>query len=444
MVIGLNHRTAPVAMRERFWIGETRRYDVLRQLKKAEGIEEAVVLSTACRTEFFLWADEPTLAANSLLQFLTAEHGLKLSEWEHFYRLLDDSALAHIFRVASGLDSLVLRGTEIETQVKSAWEQARTVGAVRCSLNAVLEAALRVSEEVRSETAITQVSVSLPAAALEIARQIFGSIEGRKVLLLGAGESSELAGRQLIESGAASLVVIDQSPARAQELALALGGTAGSMAERWRYLRRADIVITSSGCPHVILTREEAEHIAQERNRVALVILDMGMPRDVAPEVRRVDGILLHDIESLEHVFEHDTEESRAAVAQAEKIVAAEVLAFHSRLHMESGAPTALNLRRRLDELCRQELDSFIEECGPFSREQDHSLHAITGQLTQKIASFLARELKEVPEKEEQERMAAAIARLFHLDSPQEAIAGSISRKENDVRSHQNAMAINY
>jgi glutamyl-tRNA reductase len=444
MVVGLNHRTAPLAMRERFWIGETRRYEVLRQLKKAEGIDEAVVLSTAYRTEFFLWADEPTLAANSLLQFLTAAHGLKLSEWEHFYRLLDDVALGHIFQVVSGLDSLVLRGTDIEKQVKSAWEQARTVGAVGSSLSGVLEVGLRVSEKVRNETRVGEVSVSLPMAALEIVAEIFGSLEGRKVVLIGTGESSERVGRQLIESGAGSLVVMDPSPERAQELALALGATAATMGERWKYLQHADIVITSSGCPHVILTREEAEHIAQERNRVALVILDLGMPRDVDPEVRRVDGILLHDIESLEHVFEHESEERRTAVAQAEKIIAAEVLAFHGCLRVESRAPTALNLRRRLDELCRQELDSFIEERGPFSREQNHSLHAITGQLTQKIASFLVRELKEVPDKEEQERMAAAVAHLFHLDSPQEAIAGSISEKENDRRRRPDAVAINY
>ena len=442
MVVGLNHRTAPLAIRERFWISETRRYEVLRQLKNAEGIEEVIVLSTACRTEFLLWAGEPTLAANSLLQFLTSAHGLTLSEWQHFYRLLDEAALAHIFRVASGIDSPLFGGAAIARQLKSASDQARTIGTVGRSLQAVLEAALLVSERVRRETAIEQGTISIPMAAIEVARQIFGSVEGRNILLLGTDEISEFAGRQLIENGAASLVVIDQSQARAQELALALGGTAATIGDRWKHLLRADVVVTSSGCPHVILTPEEAEYIAQQRNRVALVLLDLGMPRDVDPAVRRIDGILLHDIESLEHAFEHETEESRAAAAAAEKIIATEVLAFRSRPRVENGAPTALNLRRRLDELCRQELDSFIEECGPFSGEQDRSLHAITGQLTQTIASFLARELKEVPEQEEQERMAAAIARLFRLDSPREAIAGTISQKRNEK--HQRKVAINY
>jgi glutamyl-tRNA reductase len=133
MVIGLNHRTAPLAMRERFWIGENRRYEVLRKLKSAEGIEEIVVLSTCCRTEFLVWASEPTLAANSLLQFLGAEHGLKLSEWQHFYRLLDDAALNQIFRVTSGLDSLIFGEPQIVSQVKAAWEQARMWSALQAA-----------------------------------------------------------------------------------------------------------------------------------------------------------------------------------------------------------------------------------------------------------------------------------------------------------------------
>jgi glutamyl-tRNA reductase len=444
MVIGLNHRTAPLAMRERFWISENRRYEVLRGLAKAEGIEEVVVLSTCCRTEFLLWASEPTLAASSLLNFLGAEHGLKLTEWEHFYRLLDEPALTHIFEVTSGLDSLVLGEPQIVGQIKGAWEQARTVGAAGRYLNAVLEKALSVSKRVRSETAIGKLAVSIPTAALDLARHIFGSLEGRRVLLLGTGKVSELSARHMVQSGAKSVVVIDQSPVRAQELAQKMGGTAASLADRWKCMLRADIVISSTGCPHVVLTREEAERIALERNRVALVILDIGMPRDVDPEVRRVDGILLYDLDGLERSVKGRAAERTAAVAEAEKIVAAEAQAFRGRLQAESVVPTIVALRHRLDEICRQELESFIQERGPFTREQDQSLHAITAQVIQKIASSLARELKELPEKEEQEHMAAAVARLFHLDSPQQALAGTSSEKGNREPRKQHAIAINY
>jgi glutamyl-tRNA reductase len=443
MVIGLNHRTAPLAMRERFWISENRRYEVLEQLKSAEGIEEIVVLSTCCRTEFLVWASEPTLAANSLLHFLSTEHGLKLSEWEHFYRLLDECALTQIFRVTSGLDSLVLGEPEIVSQVKVAWEQARTVGAAGHFLNAALEKALSVSKQVRHETTIGKLSVSIPMAALDLARHIFGSLEGRKVLLLGTGKMSELSGRHMVENGAQSVMVIDQSPARASELAEKLGGTAATLADRWKCMLRADIVISATGCPHVVLTCEEAERIAVERNRVALVILDIGMPRDVEPDVRRVDGILLYDLEGLERAVNSNAAERTAVAAEAEKIVAVEAQAFRGKLQAESVVPTIVALRHRLDQICRQELESFIEERGPFTREQDQSLHAITAQVIQKIASSLARELKDLPEKEEQEQMTAAVTRLFHLESPKQAFAGTRSEKANE-RSKDRPVAINY
>ncbi len=442
MVIGLNHRTAPLAMRERFWISENRRYEVLQELKNAEGIEEVVVLSTCCRTEFLVWASEPTLAANSILQFLGTEHGLKLSEWEHFYRLLDECALTQIFRVTCGLDSLVLGEPQIVSQVKAAWEQAQTVGASGHFLNAMLEKALSVSKQVRNDTAIGRLS-SIPTAALDLARDIFGSLEGRKVLLLGTGKMSELSARHMVENGAGSVIVIDQSPTRAAELAEKLSGTAATLADRWKCMLRADIVISATGCPHVVLTREEAERIAIERNRVALVILDIGMPRDVEPDVRRVDGILLYDLEGLERAVRGKAAERTAAAIEAERIVSVEAQAFRSKLQAETVVPTIVALRRRLDQICRQELESFIEERGPFTREQDQSLHAITAQVIQKIASSLARELKDLPVKEEQEQMTAAVTRLFHLEPPKQALAGTISERANE-RSKDLPIAINY
>lgn len=441
MVIGLNHRTAPLAMRERFWISENRRYDVLRQLKSAEGIEEIIILSTCCRSEFLVWANEPTLASNSILQFLGSEHGLKLSEWQHFYRLLDDAALIHIFRVTSGLDSLVLGEPQIVVQVQSAWEQAKAVGAVGDFLNATVEKALKVAEEVRSGTALGKLSMSIPAVALDLAREIFGSLVGRRVLLLGAGEMMELSGRHLLQRGAGSVVVIDQSPSKAREMAERLGGTAVPLAERWKYMLQADIVISGTGCPHVVLTREEAERIAAERNRVALVIIDVGMPRDVDPEVRRVDGILLYDLEGLERTQKIGVAERIAATAEAEKTVNAEAQAFRCGLRQVKAVPTSVALRQRLEEICRQEVESFTRERGPFTTEQDQALHAITAQVIQKIASSLARELKELPERGEQERMTAAVTRLFHLESPNRALAGTSSEKENNERIKDHAVA---
>lgn len=434
MVIGLNHCTAPLAMRERFWIGENRRYEVLRKLKSAEGIEEVVLLSTCQRTDFVVWASEPTLAANSLLQFLSSEHGLKLAEWQHFYRLLDDAALTHVFRVSSGLDSAVVGEWEIASQLEAAWEQAKTVGAAGRFVSAVVEKALAVARRVHSETKIDEWTVSVPVAACELAEQVFGSVEGRRVLLVGAGAISEATARQMVERGATSVVVIDESEARAKEVAERLHGTAATLADRLTCMVNADIVTSATGCPHVVLTREEAERVAEQRNRVALVILELGMPRDVDREVRRVDGILLYDLEGIERAVKGSGDEgscAKQAVAAAEKLVSGEVLGFRGKMKVRSGVPTSVALRQRLEEICRQELESFIEERGPFTREQYQSLQAIAAQVIQKIANSLAHELKELPEREEQERMTELVARLFHLESPKSALAGAISQKTN-------------
>jgi len=427
MVVGLNHLTAPLATRERFFIAKDRRYEVLRQLRTAEGIEELVVVSTCCRTEFLLWASEPTLAANSLIHYLATEHGLKLSEWEHFYRRLDDAALNHIFRVTCGLDCQRLCEADVSGCMRIAWEQARTVGASGRFLNALLERAISVSERVSDQTRSAKRGVTVPSVALELARRIFGSLEGRKLLLLGT-EKSEPCARLMCENGTGPVVVIDQSPARAQELATKLGGTAAAQTDRWSCLLRADIVVSATGTQHFVLTREEAERIATERNRVPMVVFDICIPRNVDPEVRRVDGILLYDYEGLDRAARNPVIEPSTVPTDAEKTVMGEIEAFRNRLKTEVVVPTSVALSQRLEEICRKEFESFTRERGPFTREQDQLLRALIAQVAQGIAGSLARELKQLPESEEQEKMAAAVARLFRLHS-QPAMAGSKREK---------------
>jgi glutamyl-tRNA reductase len=443
MVVGLNHRAAPLAVRERFWLGENRRYEALRRLRDAEGVEEVLVLSTCCRTEFLLWAGEPTLAANSLVNYLSSALGLKLSEWEHFYRRLDEAALTHIFRFACGLDCPRLCESEMALHLEAAWEQARAVGAAGRYLNSVVGKALTVSAQVGKETQIGNLSITVPSAVLGLVRRIFGTLQGRKVLLLGAGKMNEESARLLADSGAGPVVVIDQAQARAEEIAQRLAGKAATLADRWQSLLDADIVISASGCPHMILTREEAERIAAERNRVALVIVDVAMPRDIDPEVRRVDGILLYDMDSLERTVENHTGERAAAVAEAEKIVIAEAHAFCGKLQTESSVPTSVALRRCLDELCRQEMESFTRDRGPFTREQDQLLHAIAAQVAQKIASSLAHELRELLDQKDQDQASAVVARLFHLDAPRPEPSGTRPEKEKN-KPRGRAIAINY
>ena len=427
MVVGLNYRTAPVGVRERFWISEDRRYQALAQLSSAEGIEEVIVLATCNRTEFLLWVNDVTLAANSVMRLLAAEYGLKLCEWKHFYRLLDEAALLHIFRVASSLDSMVLGEPQIVSQVKQAWQQAQKVGATGRFLDAVLQKALTVSKRVRNETAIGNSAVSVPYAAVELTRQIFGTLENKKVLLLGAGKMSELSARGLLNHGANSVCVINRTLEHAAELATKLGGVAVPFEERWQRMAEADIIISSTSCPHTILSREEAEILVQGRNDRALVIVDIAMPRDIDSAVREVKGVFLYDLDDLENVVHRNAGEREASAADALKILQAEAEGFRRRLMAERVVPTIVALRQRLDEICRQELDSFRQENGPFSKDQDEMLTGVMSRMTRRIAGSLARKLKELPEKVEQEQMTTAVQRLFHLQTPEPALAGTRS-----------------
>jgi glutamyl-tRNA reductase len=403
----------------------------LVQLSRAEGIEEVIVMATCNRTEFWLWATDVTLAANSVMRLLGAEYGLKLCEWKHFYRLLDEASLLHIFRVASSLDSMVVGEPQVVSQVKEAWRQAQKVGASGRFLDAVLQKALTVSERVRSETAIGSAAVSIPYAAVELARQIFGTLENKKVLLLGAGQLSELSARELLSHGATSVGVINRTLEHAAELAAKLGGIAIPLEERWKYMAEADIIISSTSSPHTILSREEVEVMIREREvrgrkNQPLVIADIAMPRDVDPAVRSVKGVFLYDLDDLENVPYHNADERETAVAAAQKILLDEARGFRRKLlQAETGVPTVVALRLRLDEFGQQELDSFRQEKGPFSKDQDEILRAIMSRMTQRIAVSLARELKELPEKVQQEQMTSALQRLFHLQTTGQAIVGT-------------------
>src|SRR5512143_751432 len=425
MVIGVNYRTAPVAVRERFWISEPRRLEALAQLSHAEAIDEVAVLATCNRTEFILWTRDAAAASGSVLNFLTKEYGLRLCEWKHFYRNIDEQALAHIFRVASSLDSMVVGEPEIVAQVKAAWALAQQIGTCGRFLDAVFQKALTVSKRVRNETAISSAAVSLPHAAVELAKQIFGSLKDRKVLLLGAGKMSETAARYLIKNGANDVRVINRTLEKAEVLARALNGRALPFEERLGQVTEADVVISSTSCPNVILTRREIEQVLEKRDGAPLLLVDIAVPRDIEPSVREVPGVFLYDIDELEQVTNKNEGQRTCAASEAETIVAEEAKLFRAKLAAERVVPTIVALRGRLDEICQQELDSFKQQAGPLSEAEVNALETLAGRITQRISNSLARELKDVPERTEQDRMTEAVQRLFHLEQMEKAVAGT-------------------
>ena len=412
-VIGLNFRTSPVAIRERFWISEPRRNSALYHLVRSEGIDEVMVLATCNRTEFIMWTGDVPRAADSVLRFLTHEYELKLCEWSHFYRLMDDLALSHIFRVASSLDSMVLGEPEIVAHMQQSWMQAKEAGCTGRFLDAIVQKALGVSKRIREELAIGDETISVPYAAVELSMQALGELAGREVLVIGAGRMSELAARCLMRAGAHKVNITSRTRASAEELAAKLEARCVPFGERRRYLESADIVVSSTSSPHYVVSREEAEAVAQARGRRPLVLIDVAVPRDIDPGARGVEGIRLCDIDDLERAVRRTSGSRREAAAAAEKIVCAEVAGFRRKLAAEQTMPAVAALRLHLDELCREELEVLRQEFGPFTEDQDQAMTAFAAHVTQRIAGSLARELKEAPGKDMSDVLNGALHRLL-------------------------------
>ena len=265
----------------------------------------------------------------------------------------------------------------------------------------------------------------VPSAAVELARQVLGTLEDKQVLVLGAGKMSERPARYRVNHGASSVCVINRTYEHALELATTLGGSACGFDDRWQRMAKADIVIGSTSCPHTVLSREKAAFIMRERAQRPLVLVDIAMPRDIDAAVREVHGIFLDDLDDLEKVVQHNAGEREAAAVEAQKLVEEEARGFRRKLLAERVVPTIVALRSRFDQICRQELESFKQECGPFSKDEDALLGDVAGRITRRIAGSLARELKELPEKTEQEQLTVAVQRLFHLETPEKALAGT-------------------
>lgn len=414
LIVGISHHTAPVEIRERFSISESRLYPSLHSLADAAGIQEVVLLSTCNRTEFIVWATDTAAASASVDELLASEFGLTSEQGKQFYHFSGNEALLHVFRVASSLDSLVVGEPQIVAQVKAAWTKARQAGTTGRFLDRVFQKALSVSKHVRSETAIGAAPVSVPYAAVALARRLFSSFENRNVLLLGSGKMSELSARYLLSAGVGSLWVTNRTYEHAVELARELGGTAVRFEDRWEYLAAADIILSSTGCPHIILDREDAERIRRMRQNQPVFLIDIAVPRDIEPSIRDLPGFFLYDIDDLQGVVAENLDGRLAAAGDGEKIVLRETHLFERELDAERVVPTIVALRARLEEIRRAEIARF-QNASKAETVNGDTLEALTGRIMDRVAGELARELKQARQKPEQEEMAAALRHLFHL-----------------------------
>ena len=395
LVTGLNHRTAPVEVRERVAFSEGALPDALLNLKGRDGLLEGMILSTCNRVEIAVTSDEKSDPNPTVNAFLRDAHHLEQPALaQYFYRYEGRDAIRHIFRVAASLDSMVVGEPQILGQLKGAYAAAKAAGSVNGFLELVLTRAFSVAKRVRSETEIGQSAVSVSYAAVELAREIFGSLVNRKVLLVGAGKMSELAARHLRRSGASSIFVTNRTPERADSMAQLFQGKVVEYERFPQMLPEVDIVITSSGAPNFIITREEMKRVIDKRRNRPIFLIDIAVPRNVEPAVNQLDNVFLYDIDDLEKVIQTNLKGRLKEAEQAEEIIAEEVERLVLRLKSREVTPTIVGLQEHLEQIRLTEIQRLRGKLGALSPQQEDAIEALTRGIMSKIAHGPITELR--------------------------------------------------
>jgi glutamyl-tRNA reductase len=322
VVLGLSHHSSPVALRERFAFGEARIPAALQLLRDSGAAEEAVILSTCNRVEIYAVTSlEPIQAFGALQDFLLTCHDYRDPITDEIYKLTEPQSLQHLFKVACGLDSMVLGETEILGQLKKAYDMALQNGHTGGRLNKAFQRAFNVAKQIRTETNIQRGSISVASVAVELAEKIFSELSGRLVLVIGAGDTSEKAARALLSRGAHSILVTNRSYDKAVTLATELGGRAVKFEDWSGEFAAVDIAISSTAAPHYILDRARLGPLMKARRNRPLLLIDIAVPRDVEPEVNFMENVFLYNIDDLQTIADDYLRQRREEVARCERII---------------------------------------------------------------------------------------------------------------------------
>src|ERR1700704_4515951 len=369
-LIGVNHKTAPVEVRERLALPNSRLPEACKRLADHPAVSEGMIVSTCNRVEFIATMKN---GSGDLREFMREYFETDLAEFEsHLYEFREDEAVRHVFRVASSLDSMVVGEPQILGQVKEAYATARAVGAVRAQLDQLFTRAFAVAKRVRTETAVGSSSVSIASVAVELAKKIFGTLNGKTVFIVGAGKMSELAARHLMAHGCAAIFVSNRTYDRAVALAHRFNGEAIKFDDLYDTCDRADIVITSTGSPKAIFHREHGEQFLARRKNRPMFFIDIAVPRDVSPEMAKLDGIFTYDIDDLQQAVTSHVADRRKEAELAEAIITSEVERFEAKLHTLDVVPTIVSLQDHLETIRQAEIDRVRGRLGQMTPETEN------------------------------------------------------------------------
>ena len=416
VIVGLNHRTAPVEVRERLAFPAETIGHALRGLVEREEIAEGVILSTCNRVEVCVLAGEPYQGAAAVREFLSAYHGMPKEELNgYLYHHQGEEAVKHLFRVSSSLDSMVLGEPQILGQVKDAYGYAaefRTIGPI---LDKFYSKAFSVAKRVRTETKVASSAVSVSYAAVELAKKIFGSLRDKTVLLIGAGEMCELAARHLLSAGVKGTMVTNRTFERAVKLAEEFDGMPVRFDELASHLKMADIILSSTGAPHFILKKEDVEEVLRIRKNRPMFFIDMAVPRDIDPDANQIDNVYVYDIDDLNNVIETNLEERQKEAARAEEIVAAEVRGFFRWLEAQQVTPTIVMLRKKFEEMKNAEVAKAISVLGAEDPKTKKVVESLASAILNKFLHPPIAALKKDVDGRDLTELVATVRELFAL-----------------------------
>ncbi len=417
---GINHRTAPVQLREKLAFRLDEIPAALMHLQ-AQGAKEALILSTCNRVEVTATLADSAPPDTLLASIMGGRRDITSDLLRpHLYIYEADAAIRHLFRVAASLDSMVVGEPQILGQLKQAYSQAREQGTIGTVLDAVLTRAFSVAKRIRTETEIGQSAVSVSYAAVELAREIFGSLQKKRVLIIGAGKMSEGAARHLLRAGAEEIFITNRTPERALELSQIFRGQVLPYESFASCLGEMDIVITSSAAPGYVLHPEMIRRAIEARKHQPMFLIDIAVPRNIDPAVNNIEHAFLYDIDDLQQLTERNLRTRQDVAQQAELIVTEEVARLETKLRARDLTPTIVGLQEQLELIRRDVLGRYRPKLGRLTAEQEEALEALTRGIINKIAHGPISEMRrqaaaETPEQTQDAELVAAVRRIFRL-----------------------------
>jgi len=419
IIVGLNHRTAPVEVREQVAFDSSQLGDSLKSLHALPSIKEGVLLSTCNRVEVVAAAPDQQNALREVKSFLAEQESVRdhgLLE-EHLYTYSGDAAVRHLFRVAASLDSMVVGEPQILGQLKDYYLAAQQAGTVGTVLHRLFHRSFFVAKRVRTETGIASRAVSVSSVAVDLARRIFDRLEDKAVMLIGAGKMGNLVARHLQRNGVSSLMVTNRTFERAVELAAEFRGSPIRFEDYPRYLKLADLVIGCIASPEVLLGPETVEEILKERKQRAMFFIDLGDRRNFDPDINKVDNVYLYNIDDLRSVAEENLQERSGEVNKAEEIVDEEVEGFLRWLDSLEQVPTIVALKQKLEEIRLKEMEkSLSTSLKGLSEKERRALEDMTAAMINKILHAPITRLKKVSEDQDEGLYIEALKKLFDLE----------------------------